>query len=277
MDFHAQHAIITGGSSGIGRATACLLTRRGADVSIIARRQGLLDETVAELEALRENQSQRLKSRSADLTDWEQAQEAIADLTADNHPPDILINAAGFVHPGHFEELPLDIFRATMDIDYFGTVYTAKAVAPIMMERRSGHIVNFSSMAGYLPVFGYTAYSPAKYAVRGFSDVLRSELKPYGIHVSVVFPPDTDTPQLHYENQFKPLETKRIAGTTKVMSADQVAQDIVRGIERRKPYITPSFDNWLYFLLADGLGCVLRWYIDLVVAKVRRERAAQLR
>jgi 3-dehydrosphinganine reductase len=274
MGFHAQHAIITGGSSGIGRAIACLLTRRGADVSIIARRQGLLDETLAELEALRESQSQRLKSRSADLTDWEQAQGAIADLTADNHPPDILINAAGFAHPGYFEELPLDIFRATMDIDYFGTVYTTKAVAPIMMERRSGHIVNFSSIAGFLPVFGYTAYSPAKYAVRSFSDVLRSELKPYSIHVSVVFPPDTDTPQLHYENQFKPLETQRISGAARAMTADQAARAVVRGIERRKPYILPSFDGWLYFVLADGLGGVFRWYFDQVVAKTRRGRTA---
>jgi 3-dehydrosphinganine reductase len=272
MDFHNQHAIITGGSSGIGRATARLLTRRGAHVSIIARRQELLDETLVELEALQENSAQRLRAYSADVADWEQAQEAIATLTADGFPPDILVNSAGFAHPGYFEELPLEIFRQTMDVDFFGTLHPIKAALPAMMERRSGHIVNFSSGAGFVGFFGYTAYCPAKFAVRGFSDTLRQEMKPYGIHVSVIFPPDTDTPQLHYEDQFKPPETRSLAGTVKVLTADQVAQALVRGIERRQPYILPSFDIRLYFLLANGFIGLLYRYADLIIAKSRRER-----
>ena len=272
MDFHNQHTIITGGSSGIGRATARLLIRRGAHLSIIARRQELLDETLAELEALRDNPAQRLRAYSADVTDWEQTQQAIAALTADGYSPDILINAAGFAHPGYFEELPLDTFHKTMDTDFFGTLHPIKAVVPAMMEQRSGHIVNFSSVAGFLGVFGYTAYGAAKFAVRGFSDVLRQEMKPYGIHVSVIFQPDTDTPQLHYENQFKPLETRRIAGAAKALTADQVAQALVRGIERRQVYILPSFDAKLYFLLSNGFTGLFRWYFDRVIAKARRER-----
>jgi 3-dehydrosphinganine reductase len=272
MELHNQHAIITGGSSGIGRATARLLTKRGAHVSIIARRQELLDQTMAELEALRENLAQRLRAHSADVADWEQAQEAIAALTADGFPPDILVNAAGFAHPGYFEELPLKIFRQTMDVDFFGTLHPIKASLPMMIERRSGHIVNCSSVAGFLGVFGYTAYCPAKFAVRGFSDVLRQEMKPYGIHVSVLFPPDTDTPQLHYENQFKPVETRRIAGAAKALTADRVAQALVRGIERRQAYILPSFDSRLYFLLANGFTGLFRWYFDRIIAKTRRER-----
>jgi len=141
-----------------------------------------------------------------------------------------------------------------------------------MMERRSGHIVNFSSVAGFLGVFGYTAYGAAKFAVRGFSDVLRQEMKPYGIHVSVIFPPDTDTPQLRYENQFKPLETRRIAGTARALTADQVAQALVRGIERRQAYILPGFDAKLYFLLSNGFSRLFCWYFDRVIAKARRER-----
>lgn len=275
MNFHDQHAIITGGSSGIGRATARLLTRRGAHVSIVARRQGPLDETLAELEPLRGSQSQRLRAYSADLADWEQTRQAIAALTTDGPPPDILVNAAGVTHPGYFEELPLDIFHTMMDVDFFGTLHPIKAVLPVMMERRSGHIVNISSMAGFMGVFGYTAYSAAKFAVRGFSDVLRAEMKPYGIRVSVVFPPDTDTPQLHYENQFKPLETRRIAGTAKTLTADQVAQAIVRGIEQRRAYILPGFDAWLYSLLLNGFVGLTRWYFDRIVAQVRRERGVE--
>jgi 3-dehydrosphinganine reductase len=275
MDFCRWHVIITGGSSGIGRATARLLARRGAHVSIIARRQELLDETLDELDALREGPRQRLQARSADVANWDQTQEAIAALTADDFPPDILINAAGLARPGYFEELPLQVMRDTMDVDFFGTVHPIKAVLPAMIERRSGHIVNISSMAGFLGIFGYTAYNAAKFAVRGFSDALRMEMKPYGIEVSVVFPPDTDTPQLYDENRFKPLETRRLAAASRTLTADQVARAIVRGIERRQSYILPGFEARLSFLLADGLGGLLRWYFDCVVARARREREAQ--
>jgi 3-dehydrosphinganine reductase len=275
MDLHNRHVIITGGSSGIGRATARLLTRRGAHISIIARRQELLNEALTELENLRENKAQILRAYSADLTDWKQAQKAIATLTADGHPPDILINAAGSVQPGYFQELPLDVFRTTMDADYFGTLYPIKAALPMMIERRSGHIVNFSSLAGFLGVFGYTAYSAAKFAVRGLSDALRAELKPYGIHVSVIFPPDTETPQLQYETQFRPPEARRLGEGSQVLTADQVARALVRGIERRQLYILPNFESWLYFRLANGFIGFYHWYVDRVVAQVRRERLQQ--
>jgi 3-dehydrosphinganine reductase len=275
MDFVDQHIIITGGSSGIGRATAQLLTRRGAHVSIIARRQPLLDETLEELNALRENRTQRLQACSADLTDWEQTQQAIATLTADGHPPDMLINAAGSALPGYCEDLPIEVFRHTMDTDFFGTLHPIKAALPAMMERRSGHIVNFSSGAGFAGIFGYTAYSAAKFAVRGFSDALRQEMRPYGIHVSVVFPPNTDTPGFHLENQYKPLETRRIEGTVKTLKADRVAQAVVRGIERRQVYILASFDLRLLFLLSNGIAAIgfFRWFFfDRVIAQARRER-----
>ena len=127
-------------------------------------------------------------------------------------------------------------------------------------------------MAGYLHVFGYTAYGAAKYAVRGFSDVLRQELKPHGVHVSVVFPPDTDTPQLHYENQHKPLETRKIAGNAQAMTADAVARATVRGIERKKDYVLPGFEAKLTFWLSDGLAGLLRWYFNRIVARTQKAR-----
>jgi 3-dehydrosphinganine reductase len=279
MDFHNQHAIITGGSSGIGRATACLLAKRGAHVSIIARRQEPLNDTLAEMQAQRNSPTQRFRAYSADVSQWEQTQEAIAALTADGYPPDILINAAGFAHPGYFEELPLEIFRATMDIDFFGTLHPIKAALPAMMERRSGHIVNFSSVAGFVGAFGYTPYSAAKFAVRGFSDALSQEMRPYGIHVSIVFPPNADTPGFQYENQHKPLETHRIEGAVKTLPPDQIAQTVVRGIERRQQYITPDLETRIYFLLTNSpyvLTGLLRWlFFDRVIARAHQERLEQ--
>ncbi len=279
MDFDQQHVIITGGSSGIGRAVARLLTQRGAHVSIIARRQQPLNETLAALENLRENPAQRLRAYSADVADWEQVQEAITALTADGYPPELLINAAGFCHPGYFEELPVEVFRSTMDVDLFGTLHPTKAVVPMMMKRRSGYIVNFSSVAGFYGLFGFTPYSAAKFAVCGFSEALRQEMKPYGIHVSVIFPPTTDTPGLRHENQFKPLEAKCIEGMITPRTAKWVARALVRGIERRKRYILPGLDTKLYFLLVHlppALTGIFHWYfVDRIIAKVRREREAQ--
>jgi 3-dehydrosphinganine reductase len=275
MDFYNKNTIVTGGSSGIGKATARLLARRGANVAIIARRQHLLDAALQEFEALRVDQAQVFQAFSANLSDWEQAQAAISAVTADRRAPDILINAAGIAHPSYFEELSIEIFRRTMEIDFFGTLYPCKLVAPLMIERHSGQIVNFSSMAGFLGVFGYTAYGAAKFAVRGFSDVLRAELKPHGVHVSVVFPPDTDTPQLHYEEQFKPLETKRIAGSTGLMKPEQVAQAVVKGIEKNRYVITPGFESTLYFWLTNPAFGFVRWYMDRAIVGARKERGLQ--
>ena len=275
MDLHSKNAIVTGGSSGIGKAIAKLLVQRGADVAIIARRQPLLDAALQEFEAVRVRRTQVFQTFSADISDWGQAQAAINAVTADGRTPDILINAAGLAHPGYFEALPVDIFRRTMEVDFFGTLYPCKLVAPLMIERHSGHIVNFSSVAGFIGVFGYTAYGAAKFAIRGFSDALRAELKPHGVHVSVVFPPDTDTPQLHYEDQFKPLETRRLTSSAGLMKPDQVAQAVIRGIEKNRYVITPGFESALYFWLTNGLFGFVRWYTDRIVAKARKEKDAQ--
>lgn len=271
MDFHDKNVIVTGGSSGIGKATARLLVRRRANVAIIARRQALLDAALAEFESERVDKAQVFQACSADLSDWEQAQASVSAVTAGGRVPDVLINCAAMARPGYFEELSIEIFRETMDVDFFGTLYLCKLVAPMMMERGSGHIVNFSSGAGFLGIFGYTAYSAAKFAIRGFSDVLRSELKPYGVRVSIVFPPDTDTPQLLEENKYKPSETQRISGTIKPLQPEQVAQAVVRAIERNRYIVIPNFELSLYYVLTNGIQCFARWYFDRLIASARKE------
>jgi 3-dehydrosphinganine reductase len=273
MDFHSKNVIVTGGSSGIGRATARMLVQRGANVAIIARRQALLDAALTEFEVERVTSAQVFQAYSADLSDWGQAQAAIAAVTDEGRTPDILINAAGITHPGYFEELTVEVFHRIMDVDFFGTLYPIRLVAPMMMSRHSGHIVNLSSVGGFLGVFGYTAYSAAKFAVRGFSDVLRSELKPYGVHVHVVLPPDVDTPQLHEENKIKPLETREITKQQiKLLQPEDVAREVIRGIERNKYIIIPGLESKLYFLLANGIIGFSYWYFDRVIASSRKKR-----
>jgi len=274
MGFPGKHAIVTGGSSGIGLATARLLAQGGAHVSIIARTQSALDETLAELDSLRVDEAQRFHAVSADLGEWSQTRDAIGTLAANGNAPDLLINAAGYCHPGYFEKLPVDVFHDSMRVDFFGTLHPTKAVVPLMIARGQGHIVNFSSVAGFFAIYGFTAYSAAKFAVTGFSEALRQELKPYHVCVSVVFPPTTRTPGLERENRLKPPETMLIEGQSVERSPEEVAAVVLRGIERKSKYILPGIDTKLYFLLAhlprQLMGWVEYWFIDRVIAKARR-------
>jgi 3-dehydrosphinganine reductase len=161
-----------------------------------------------------------------------------------------------------------------MEVNYFGTLYAMRAVVPAMISRRSGAIVAISSVAGMVGVFGYTAYSPAKFAVRGLMESLRQEMKPYNIAVSIVYPPDTDTPQLAYENQFKPAETARISGVIKPISADKMARAIVRGITKRHFQITADPQSALLIRLSGVAGPLLQRIVDRAVLQARRERGA---
>lgn len=265
--------LITGGSSGIGLAAARLLATKGAHIWLAARRRPLLEAALKDIQAVCRTSSQRCGIVSADLSDPEQATEAVSKVVAAIGTPDILINSAGVAHPGYVQDLTLDVFHWMMDVNFFATVYVTKALLPAMMERRSGHIINISSVAGYLGVFGYTAYGASKFAVTGFSEVLRAEMKPYGVRVSVVFPPDTETAQLAYENQFKPAEEKAISGTTKPLSPEVVAKAILQQAERGQFLVFPGTDTKLIYLLNKFLPKTLVFAVlDWLAANGRNKQ-----
>jgi 3-dehydrosphinganine reductase len=263
-----RHAVITGGSSGIGLATAHALGRRGARLSLMARRTQLLDAAVAELA----DAGIEATAHSVDVSDQAAVQVAMAAAVDERGPVDILVCSAGVARPGYFEQLDDDIFREMIEVDYFGTLWPIRAVVPAMIERGGGSIVGISSAAGIIGVFGYTAYGPAKFAVRGLLEALRGEMAPHGIHVGCCFPPDVDTPQLAYENQFKPAETRAISGNIKPISADQVAACIVDGIEHRRFALIPDRATKL---LAVGAGLapgVITRVTDRSVTRARGRR-----
>jgi 3-dehydrosphinganine reductase len=270
MQFYQQHAIITGGSSGIGKAIAIMLAQQGAHISIISRHQDTLETAKAEIEAVRADSAQRILCISADVAQQAQIEQAITKAIEEVGTPDLLITSAGIAHPGYFHELPLQVFEDTMAINYFGTLYAIKSVLPLMMQKQQGHIVIISSGAGLIGIYGYTPYSPSKFALRGLAESLRGELKCLGIYVSIVYPPDTDTPQLAAENLTKPTETKLITGTTKTWSAQCVAEVILCGIKRKTFAITPGLEMKLLQVWHSLLAPILNWYFDGIVKKIRR-------
>lgn len=269
--FRGKSVLITGGSSGIGFAIANALVEMDAIVILLARDHEKLKAAKASI--LEKHPKAKVKIVSADVSDA-QTLTVLHDEYVRNHDtPDILINCAGVARPGYVEETPLDVYKWTMDIDYHGTVNTIKVLLPGMIERGSGHIVNFSSMAGVIGVFGYTAYSGAKFAVRGFTEALRSELKPKGIKVSIVYPPDTDTPQLAWENQYKPFETREIAGSDKPLPPSVVADETLSAIARGRYKVVPGFEAKLIYFVSTLLGTGINPIFDFLISRASKKKA----
>jgi 3-dehydrosphinganine reductase len=266
-----SHAVVTGGSSGIGRATARLLAAGGARVSLLARDEARLDDAAREV-ARAGIASDMVGVARADVRDGAALRAGIERLTDGLGPCDILVTAAGTAHPGYFEQLDESVFRDQMEVDYFGTLHAVRAVVPSMIERRRGHLVLVGSTAALIGVFGYSAYAPAKYAVRGLAETLRVELAPHGIVVSCVYPPDTKTPGLERENALKPPETERISASIKPRDATTVARAIVRGIERDRLVITADLQTAALARAAGLLGPYVRRTMDRTVRKVRSQR-----
>lgn len=270
MTFKDKVVLITGGSSGIGLATAQAFGRAGAHVWIVARNADRLEtahKAILEVCCLPDRQCGYI---SADVSDPVQAADAVAEVTAGAHLPDIVVNSHGVTRPGYFQDLDLAVFHEMMDVNYFGALHVIEAVVPGMIERRSGHIVNVASGAAIIGSFGYSAYSASKHALRGLSDVLRVELKPHNINVSVVYPPDTDTPLLAWETPYKPQETRDVYGGV-VISPDSVAQSILNGISHGRYSITPGLEMTAVAHLANLLGDLQFSVLDRLIARSQRK------
>lgn len=252
--FRGKHVLITGGSSGIGLATAKKLTGLGATVTILARRASVLEEAKATL-------GERAHALAVDVAKEAEVQEKVgAHIAA--HPADMLINNAGIVMPGRFLELEPRHFREMMDVNYFGTVNMCRVVLPQLVARGGGHVLNVSSMAGVIGVYGYTPYAASKFALIGFSEALRGEMWPHNVRVSVCCPPDTDTPQLQFENQYKPAETKAITGSAGLMSADAVADVMLKGMAANTFQIIPGLTSQAITVAYRLIPGISRWVMD---------------
>lgn len=266
--FRGRSALVTGGSSGIGRAIALALARAGAHVAIVARREGPLRETEAALRRTAPDADQRFAALAADVADPEQAARAVAQAVAALGGLDLVVNDAGAARALRFEDTPLAEFRRLLDVNFLGAVHVTRAALPHLGAGAA--IANVSSLAGAVAIYGYSAYAPSKFALTAFSEVLRQELRGRGIAVSVLLPPDTDTPQLAEENREKPAETRALAGNVPVLSAEAVADALLEGLAHGRAVIVPGWRARATLWAARHFPGLTRRVIDRDVARARR-------
>ena len=264
--------MITGASSGIGLELARHYAREGKALVLIARNEERLQATAKELAQLNPayaGDESLITTLSLDVADADSVNQQLAECVQKQGVPQLLINAAGIVNVGRFLEMDRDYFDANLRIDFDGTVNVCRVVAAAMVDEGTGHIVNIASVAGYMGIYGYTGYSAAKFAVMGFSEALRFEMKPHGVAVSVVCPPDTRTPGFEAECAARPVETEAIAGTIKALEPEVVARKIVRGIQLKRFYIIIGASSKFYFRLK---GLVPEIFLAIVDRDVRKAR-----
>lgn len=240
-DTQRKTFLITGVSSGFGRAFAQAALNAGRTVAGTVRH----DAARQAFEALA---ADRAHAIVLDVTDFEAIAPAIATITEKTGPIDVLVNNAGYGHEGTLEESPLHDLRRQFDVNVFGAVAMIKAVLPVMRERRSGHIINITSMGGFITMPGIAYYCGSKFALEGISETLSKEVAGFGIKVTAVAPGSfrtdwagrsmvrTDRSIADYDELFAPVRQAREAKSGKQAGdPDKAAQALLKVIAAEHP------------------------------------------
>ena len=268
-------AIICGGSKGIGKATAKLFVQLGGNICIVARTLDTLNAAAEEIKSLKANENQFVEVISCDTTNMEQVERLFNEFIKKFGVPDYLFNYIGISLPDYTDKLTIENYKLHMDTNYFGQLNPILTVLPYYMERKEGHIINMSSVAGFIGLMGYAAYTPTKFAIVGLSEVLRHEYKPYNINISIIFPPDTDTPGLHEEAETRPEELNIISEKGGLLQPEEVAETIIKGVLKKKLYIFPGSAKLLWRLMRL-FPKLVHWVIDGDLKKARKKMGKKI-
>ncbi|MEM7742038.1 MAG: SDR family oxidoreductase [Pseudomonadota bacterium] len=255
-------AVITGASSGIGRALSHLCAQRGYDLALFDIRGDDLEETAREAA----KSSVKVTTRVVDVADERAVEQGAAEVIAEHGPITLLLNNAGVALGGQFDQASSDDFRWLVDINLFGVVSMTRAFMPALKAAPRAQIVNISSVFGIISPPGQTAYCAAKYAVRGFSESLRHELEGTSVGVSVVHPGGVSTniaKRARMSDGITDEEqelAQQNAAKSLVMPPPKAAQIIVDGAERGAKRILVGNDARL-IVLVQRLFPVSYWTI----------------
>jgi NADP-dependent 3-hydroxy acid dehydrogenase YdfG len=234
--FHQKVVVITGASSGIGRATALALAGRGVRLALGARRLSALEELAGEIQVL----GGEALVLPVDVTRQEQVEGLVQASLSRWGQVDFLVSNAGQYIRAPISMLQVSDLERSMAVNFYGGVYAALAVLPHMLKRHSGQIVFVSSMDAKKSLPPDAPYAAAKYALSGFGEVLRQELYGTGVYVSIVYPGRVDTPMIA-DLECPPISAK--------ISAQVAAKNILQALRRRQAEaVFPPQARLLYYL-----------------------------
>ncbi|XP_042064945.1 3-dehydrosphinganine reductase TSC10A-like [Salvia splendens] len=256
-----RHVFITGGSSGIGLALARLCAQRGAHVTILARNAARLEEAQ---HSIRLATGRDVRAFSADVRDYGAVKRAVEEAG----PIDVLVCNHGVYVPQELEEQDVEEIKFMIDVNLTGTFHLIKAALPGMKSNRAekgpGSIAIMSSQAGQVGIYGYTAYSASKFGLKGLAEALQHEVIADDIHLSLIFPPDTETPGFAEENKRRPQLTSIIAASSGAMKAEEVALKSLKGIQSGTFMVPCNLEGKLLTVATAGLS-PQRSYVDAFV------------
>ena len=266
-------AVVTGASSGLGAATAVAFAREGYAVVLAARRPERLAEVARRCDEAGAK-SGCFPIVPTDVSKQEDVEALIRQAVERFGCVDVLVNNAGFGVQARVHETTDEQMREIFDVNFFGVFYGCKAVAPVMMRQRSGHIFNISSVIGKrgCPLNG--AYSATKFAVCGLSEAMRVEMIPYNVRITIVCPGMTDTDFFRHVRGGTSLHRTSYARLRGLMPAEKVARQIVKTVGKNKPELVFSgagrlliFINARWPRLADR---IMKFYHDDLIRSAPR-------
>ena len=235
MDLKNKVVIITGASSGIGKAIACKFAKEGCRLALAARRINLLEQLKEQLKGT------EILIQQTDVSKEDECKRLIEETVKKFGKIDILVNDAGISMRALFEDLDLSVIHQVMNVNFWGTVNCTKFALPYLLKTK-GSVVGVISIAGFIGLPGRTGYSASKFAIRGFLDTLRIENLKNGLHVLVAAPGFTSSnvrKAALTANGTPQGETPR--KENKMMSAETCASHIVKAVKKRKNQIILTF------------------------------------
>ncbi len=243
MELDGRTALITGAGGGIGRAIAVSLARRGCNLALADVNEAGMAQTAEEI-----GPCVRITRYGLDVSDAEAVANAPARVLAEHPGVDLLVNNAGVALGGLFEQVSEADFEWLFSINFFGVVRMTRAFLPILRRSPDARLINLSSIFGIIAPPGQSAYAASKFAVRGFSESLRHELKDSSVGVTVVHPGGVAT-SIARSARLPPgasaadLERRlKFAESKLTLSPTVAGETIVRAAERRRPRVIVGLD-----------------------------------
>lgn len=264
---HGKTVVLTGAASGIGKSLAVLLASRGARLALLDKDEGGLSLTKSLCVG------GNARAFPVDVANRDQVDEVARAMVRDFPGVDVLINNAGVSSSGAIQELTEATLRWTMDINFWGTVNCTRAFLPHLQAREEAALVNVSSVYGLIGVPGQAAYCASKFAVRGFTEAIRQDLRGSGVTVTLVFPGGVRTNIVRSSRSDASLSPDVQAAARQIFEAslrtspDDAARAIVRGIERGLPRVLVGRDAGKI----DRLARLLPGHYDAAVARSARK------